>query len=1180
MRTLIQDTREFRPGTTLIELVVAVSLMALVMGAVLPLIGSLRNTWESSQKSTDALQIGRVLTNHLNLNLSQAARITAVSPASQTLGYIEFEDADGNTQRYDVDAQGNVEYGLTSSQADLAGPVSQFLFTCYDGNDFDTPITEVDDIRFIKLQATAVNAAAMGQDKAFSNSVYLQVNGNNVAEFSMGTPFEFDTDKGKEPALAQIDSTHYLCAYTGDGDDGWATVLNVNPSTWAISQGTPYEYDTVKSTTQALAQIDDTHYFCAYQGDGDDGWATILTVDTETWTITEEQPLEFDTDQGKYPDLLRIDESHFLCAYQGKDDDGWAVVLTVGDGLIGHWKLDETSGTTAADSSGNGYDGILTNMAGDEWCAGQVGGALQFDGYNDYVNLGTSSALAPSSITVSLWAKRDGSGDSNAWQDLAGRQDWGDGEGYVMYYNESNSRIYWRVIGNGGYDDVYASVADSTEWHLYTGTFSGSTSRLYVDGVLQDTDYSADMDSSSSGLAIGDDAAGNGSGEFDGIIDDVRIYNRALDADEVAALAQTLRYLDFTEAKANSDTTSLTIAPPASTSVGDLLVAAVATDGDTSATLAPPGGQGWTQIDLNDNSNEVTLGVWWKTAGASEPSHQFTWTGGQQAYAWIMRFTGHDATNPIDVFSASNTTSSSPISPSVTSTVDSALIVRLGAFDEDDITLDAPGLTDHTAITMDTNAGSGQVSFQELTEAKQPSNSSTSITLDTPAGTSSGNLLITAVVTDADTDSSMAPPPGENWTEIYTGDRDNQVSLGTWWKMADFNEPNDHEFTWSGGQQAYAWMMRFTGHDLSSPIHAWAKRDAFSSSPDLDPVTTTLDNCMILRIGAFDDGDVNSDITGLQGHSSLTMDESSSGDGECSGGAGYQQQATPGETDFTDFNLTDSEQYVTLTVAIAPSTDIDGTDAVAGGAGYVKQSSAGSSGASSFTLTASEQARMMTLAIAPAAQVELGATVISKGTAYEFESGKGKEPALVQIDDTHYLCAYNGDGDDGWAVVLTVDSDTWTVTKGSPYEFDHNKCMRPALARINDTHYLCAYGGDGDDGYAVVLTVNTSTWTITKGTPFEFDTVKGMEPALATIDSRNILCAYKADGDDGWSTVLAVDTDDWTISLGEAYEFDTDKGKQPALIQIDGDHYLCTYNGKDDDGWSVVLMPTTTGLQP
>src|SRR4030042_2662122 len=64
---------------------------------------------------------------------------------------------------------------------------------------------------------------------------------------------------------------------------------------------------------------------------------------------------------------------------------------------------------------------------------------------------------------------------------------------------------------------------------------------------------------------------------------------------------------------------------------GDLLIAAVATDGATSLSLEPSGGN-WTAIDVNDFGNAATLGAWWKLAEASEPaSHEFIWSGNTQA---------------------------------------------------------------------------------------------------------------------------------------------------------------------------------------------------------------------------------------------------------------------------------------------------------------------------------------------------------------------------------------------------------------------------------------------------------------------------------------------------------------------------------------------------------------------
>ncbi len=199
---------------------------------------------------------------------------------------------------------------------------------------------------------------------------------------------------------------------------------------------------------------------------------------------------------------------------------------------------------------------------------------------------------------------------------------------------------------------------------------------------------------------------------------------------------------------------------------------------------------------------------------------------------------------------------------------------------------------------------------------------------------------------------------------------------------------------------------------------------------------------------------------------------------------------------------------------------------------------------------------------------------------FEFDTQKGKTPTLAQIDSTHYLCAYAGDGDDGWAVVLTVDTGTWQITKETPFEFDNVKGKTPALAQIDSDSFLCAYAGDGDDGWAVVLTVNSGTWQITKETPLEFDTVKGKTPTLTQIDPENYFCAYAGDLDDGWAVVLMLDTGTWQIANGMPFEFDTVQGKTPALATVDPNNYPCAYESDGSDGWSVILKPALDPLQP
>ena len=312
------------------------TIMVIVFAAIVPQFRAILNSWDSKAGAAETIQNGRVLIEHLNRNLSKAVQITAVSGSAETDGYIEFEDNDGNNLRYDINSTSNyVEFGVVGELSDLAGPASQLQLTCYDANDLDTAITDVNSIRFVKVETTLTNPAELGQDKTFTAWAYLRANsstGSSQAAITKGTPFEYDISDGLTPALAQIDSTHYLCAYIGPDIDGWAVVLTVDTGTWTITAGTPFKYETTKATTPALAQIDSTHYLCVYSDKFDDGFAVVLTVDTGTWNITKETPFEYETSQATTPALAKIDSTHYLCVYTDKFIDGQAVVLTVDTG--------------------------------------------------------------------------------------------------------------------------------------------------------------------------------------------------------------------------------------------------------------------------------------------------------------------------------------------------------------------------------------------------------------------------------------------------------------------------------------------------------------------------------------------------------------------------------------------------------------------------------------------------------------------------------------------------------------------------------------------------------------------------------------------------------------------------------------------------------------------------------
>ena len=311
---------------TLMEMVISMAIMAVVFAAVLPQFRNINNSWASKRGASEAVQNGRVLIDHLSRNLSSAVKITAISAPDVTNGFIEYEANDGDTYRYEVSRDGYAQFGAVGSLSELAGPVDQLQFTGYDAYELDTMTAKTGVIRCVEVAATLVNAAETGQDKNFSTKAYLRTNGASN-DLVAGTPYEYDRKKGKTPVLLEVASNRFLCVYAGDRDKGLATILTVDTDTWLVSQGVSVIYEAVKAKTPAVCRFkqgdnnDLKSFLVAYEfklGPGQNyGKAVILNVNFKTWDISMETPFIFDAEKAKEPALVQIDDTNYLCAYSG-----------------------------------------------------------------------------------------------------------------------------------------------------------------------------------------------------------------------------------------------------------------------------------------------------------------------------------------------------------------------------------------------------------------------------------------------------------------------------------------------------------------------------------------------------------------------------------------------------------------------------------------------------------------------------------------------------------------------------------------------------------------------------------------------------------------------------------------------------------------------------------------------
>ena len=205
--------------------------------------------------------------------------------------------------------------------------------------------------------------------------------------------------------------------------------------------------------------------------------------------------------------------------------------------------------------------------------------------------------------------------------------------------------------------------------------------------------------------------------------------------------------------------------------------------------------------------------------------------------------------------------------------------------------------------------------FGGFTEASKANG--TNVTIDKPFGTAAGDLLIAAVATDGDRASSLAAPAG--WNSIDLATEGGDVTFGVWWKLAGASESGSYTMSWSGNEHAYGWIMRFTGVDPSNPIDASANTGGTSSAPTSPAVTTTVTDTVVLRLGGFDDDDINTGAPGLSGHTVINMGDSGNGGSTASGGSGFVLQPAAGNSGTSSFDLTNSEQYRAVTIAITPA---------------------------------------------------------------------------------------------------------------------------------------------------------------------------------------------------------------------------------------------------------------------
>ena len=207
-------------------------------------------------------------------------------------------------------------------------------------------------------------------------------------------------------------------------------------------------------------------------------------------------------------------------------------------GLVGEWSFNgkDLSGTTAFDRSGQGNNGTLTN--GPTPTIGKIGQALLFDGVNDYLNMGAPSALnITGPFSISAWINPKSFGGSSRGRVVDKFSDDGT-TGYGFFVDNVNT-TNGITICTGGCVGSAAVISNSNAiqtntWQHVVVSYNGTTATIYVNGVSVGSGALDPPPSGSNNFYVGNRSATDRA--FDGTMDEVRVYNRALSQTEVTQL--------------------------------------------------------------------------------------------------------------------------------------------------------------------------------------------------------------------------------------------------------------------------------------------------------------------------------------------------------------------------------------------------------------------------------------------------------------------------------------------------------------------------------------------------------------------------------------------------------------------------------------------------------------------
>ncbi len=330
--------------------------------------------------------------------------------------------------------------------------------------------------------------------------------------------------------LATGGSTGNTTIQATSGSVNGATLLTVTPATLVSIAVTPSNPSIINGSTQQFTATGN------YSDGSQQNLTSVVTWTSSNAVVATINTTGLATAVGVGSTTIQATSSYV------SGSTGLTVTAQL-SGLVGYWTFNEGSGTTAADSSGNGYN--MTLSGGVTWTTGVIGDAISANGSKQYGKTPTINLRSTKAVTVTLWVNRTYStvGGHTLFEDTANFNSSTTGFGFYPDDNTCNGMMVGER-GNVGYNINCYAQPSSGVWHHFAVIYDKSQPAskevtLYVDGVQQAPaqNYLASNNTNAFGNNVLYVFSRGGASEYtSGILDDLRIYNRALSASEIQGI--------------------------------------------------------------------------------------------------------------------------------------------------------------------------------------------------------------------------------------------------------------------------------------------------------------------------------------------------------------------------------------------------------------------------------------------------------------------------------------------------------------------------------------------------------------------------------------------------------------------------------------------------------------------